>query len=113
MSVLLVAGTAVGTLARRLHLPAVTGQILAGVLLGPAVFSIFTVETVHRLEPILHFAMGLMAVAVGSHLDWRRLRNAKKRLGMLLLLEITITPVLVFSVVMATDTDLYTAMLLS
>jgi PTS system fructose-specific IIC component len=52
-------------------------------------------------------------VAVGSHLDWRRLRNAKKRLGMLLLLEITITPVLVFLVVIATDVDRYTAMLLA
>ena len=76
-------------------------------------FKVFSVETVHRLEPILHFAMGLMAVAVGGHLEWRRLRNAKKRLGMLLLLEITITPVLVFLVVIATDTDRYTAMLLA
>jgi len=114
ISVVLVAGAVFGTVARRLRLPAVTGQILAGILLGPAVLEVFAPEAVHRLKPIIDFALGLMAVAVGSHLDWRRLRNAKKRLGLLLLMEATLTPVFVYlAVVFLPDTNRYMAMLLA
>ncbi|MFP3912467.1 MAG: PTS sugar transporter subunit IIA [Desulfobacteraceae bacterium] len=97
LAVLLVAGLLFGNLAYRLHLPAVTGQILIGMLLGPSVLNVFPRETVHQFQPFTMFALGLIAVTVGSHLNIRRLRNAYFRLGILLLLEASITPILVFS----------------
>jgi len=97
MSVVLVAGVVSGALARRLHLPSITGQILVGVLIGPSVLAVFDHATIRGLEPFLDFALGLMAVAVGSHLHWARLKNAKRRLAWLLLFEALLTPVLVFT----------------
>ncbi len=44
----------------------------------------------------MKFALGLMAVAVGSHLNFKRLRPARRRLTYLLLLDGTLTPALVF-----------------
>lgn len=99
LSIVLVAGVAFGQLAKRFHLPSVTGQILAGILLGPAVANLLSVEQVHGLEPILDFALGLMAVAVGSHLNFRRLVPARRRLGYLLLLEATLTPAVVYGAI--------------
>ena len=98
LGVILVAGVVSGMLARRVHLPAVTGQILVGVLLGP-VLGLFDHDTVAGMQPITAFALGLMAVAVGSHLHLRKLRPAKTRLLLLLALEISLTPVLVFGAV--------------
>lgn len=95
LGVVLVAGVASGMLARRFHLPAVTGQILVGILLGP-VLHVFDHETILTLQPVTHFALGLMAVAVGSHLHWRKLRPAKRRLLLLLLFELVLVPTLVF-----------------
>ncbi|MCZ6574659.1 MAG: PTS sugar transporter subunit IIA [Planctomycetota bacterium] len=97
LSVVLVAGVGFGTLAKRFHLPAVTGQILVGILIGPAVIGVFRGETIHDLEPVIDFALGLMAVDVGSHLALRRLGNAKRRLALLLAFEAALTPALVFA----------------
>ena len=98
LAVLLVSGALCGQLARKIHMPSVTGQILAGILLGPSVFHVFGHEAVQGLRPIIHFALGLIAVDVGTHLHLRRLRNSFRRLGVLLLLEITLTPFLVYLV---------------
>lgn len=114
LAIVLVAAVASGSLAQRLRLPAITGQILIGVLLGPSVLNMFEAETIHGLRPITHFALGLVAVTVGSHLNLKQLRNATKRLLLLLSLEAILTPALVFiSVLYMPDTDWYFAALLA
>lgn len=97
LALVLLAGLAGGGLARRLALPAVTGQILAGVLVGPSVFGLFDAATGQTLQPMMHLALGLVAVMVGSHLGLRQLRNAHRRLLLLVLLEATLTPLLVWA----------------
>jgi mannitol/fructose-specific phosphotransferase system IIA component (Ntr-type)/Kef-type K+ transport system membrane component KefB len=114
LSVVLVAGVGFGALAKRFHLPAVTGQILVGILIGPAALGVFRLETIHDLEPMIDFALGLMAVDVGSHLRLRRLGDAKRRLLLLLALEATLTPALVFcGVFLLSGTSWYMSHLLA
>jgi PTS system fructose-specific IIC component len=96
LAVVLVAGVAFGSLAKRVRLPSVTGQILAGVLLGPAVLGVIDTPAVASLHAITHFALALMAVTIGAHLNLRKLRNAGKRLFVLAALEALLTPALVF-----------------
>ncbi|MFT5233957.1 MAG: PTS system fructose-specific IIC component [Candidatus Krumholzibacteriia bacterium] len=96
LAVLLSFGAVCGQLAKLIRLPSVTGQIVAGVILGPSVLHVFGHDAVVGLQPIVHFALSLIAVDVGTHLHLRRLRNSVQRLGVLLLLEVTITPLLVF-----------------
>lgn len=114
VAVILVVGTVFGYLARQLHLPSVTGQIIAGVLMGSSVFGVFDEENLSDLSPLVDFALGLMAVAVGSHLNFRRLMVARRRLTMLLLLEATLTPIFVYgALVMFTDVTWFMALLMS
>ena len=87
LATVLVAGTTIGAAARRLRLPSVTGQILAGALIGGAGLSLFPHEAVEDLRPFTNFALGLIAVTVGAHLNLRKLRNAEKRLLTLVALE--------------------------
>jgi len=96
LSVIIVVGISFGWIARRLHLPGVTGQILAGVLIGPSVLDLFAADAIHGLAPLTHFALGLIAFTVGSHLNIPRLRNAGRRLFILIIAEATIIPALVF-----------------
>ena len=114
LALILVAGTVSGHLAKLLRLPSVTGQIVAGVLMGASVFGVFTENSLHSLRPLVDFALGLMAVAVGSHLNFRRLRAARRRLMMLLLLESIVTPLIVYGgLILFTDVTSSTALLLA
>jgi PTS system fructose-specific IIC component len=114
LAIILVVGTAFGTLAQFAHVPSVTGKILAGVLIGGSVLGLITEESIHLLQPVMDFALGLMAVAVGSHLNFRRLRVARRRLLTLLLLEATLTPLIVFGgLTTLTDVSWMTALLLA
>jgi PTS system fructose-specific IIC component len=105
VAVVLLAGLAVGRLFQRFGMPAVTGQILAGILLGPSLAQqlgfrpVFDRATLDGLEPLTGFALALVAVTIGSHLNFQRLRNAGRRLAWLALAEAIVTPVLVFAAV--------------
>jgi mannitol/fructose-specific phosphotransferase system IIA component (Ntr-type)/Kef-type K+ transport system membrane component KefB len=101
-------------MAQRLRLPAVTGQIVAGVLLGPSALALFDEAGVQDLAPLTHFALALIGVTVGAHLNVRRLRNAGRRLFWLLIAEATITPLFVGGLILAaTDAPPRLALLLA
>ena len=106
LAVVILVGALSGGLARRVGLPGVTGQILAGVAMGGAGLDLFGEVSLHNLQPLTNFAIGLIAVTVGAHLSVRRLRNAGQRLFLLLVAEATITPLVVFLCVWGlTDTS--------
>ncbi len=120
LALVLVAGVLMGALFKRFHMPAVTGQILIGVLIGPSLAKsldwrpVFDSHSIHALEPLTHFALGLVAVTVGSHLGLRRLRNAGKRLMWLLFFESLLTPVFVaVAVLMLREEEFEMAILLA
>lgn len=96
VGVIFVVGYASGRLANRLGVPAVTGNILAGVLMGPSVLGLFSESLVREtLRPIAVFAMGLITLVVGGHLSYRRLHNALRRILWVSLLEVAFTVALV------------------
>ena len=96
LAVVIAAGVIFGFAAKLIRLPSITGQIIAGVIIGKSGFDFFGEEAVQGVTPLTHFALGLIAFTVGAHLNIRRLRNAGKRLFYLLLTESTITPLVVF-----------------
>ena len=101
LAVVILTGVVFGSGAKVVRLPSVTGQILAGVLIGKVGFDLFGDAPVEGLVPLTHFALGLIAFTVGSHLNVRRLHNAGKRLFLLLLTESTITPVVILAALWA------------
>ena len=113
LSVVIMAGLVSGALARRMGLAGVTGQILVGVILGHSGLELFSGGDVTALAPVTNFSLGLIAVTVGGHLNLRRMRNARKRLGLLVLFEMTITPTVVYFATQAAGADWRTSLLLS
>ena len=114
VALVLVTGMAAGQLAKRFKLPSVTGQILFGIIIGQSGLELFSIAGAHRLEPVIDFALGLMAVAIGSHLHFKRLKVARRRLVAQVVLESTITPLLVGTcVLLAPNTSWQMAVLLA
>lgn len=77
VSILLLAGLAGGTLAKKLKLPSVTGYILSGLLLGPSFMNLITGEVYNNLGFVNELALGILAISVGTELH----RDVIKRLG--------------------------------
>ena len=114
LAMILVAGMSLGWLVQRLRLPGVTGQVLAGVIMGRFGLHLFEEAAVEALQPLTHFALALIGVTVGAHLNLRRLRNAGRRLLLLLLAEGTLTPVITVSaLLLLTDIPVTMAFLLA
>lgn len=99
LAILTIGGMLGGEAAKRIHLPSVTGQILVGILLGPSVLGLLGHHVSSALTPVVNFALGLIAMAVGSHLHIYRLENAFRRLGWLVVMEMSLPPLLVYMAV--------------
>lgn len=74
-AVLLTVGLLGGRLAQKLHLPAVTGYLLAGLALGPSLFSLVTAEHEAALAPLNDLALGAIAFSIGSEFQWSKLKK--------------------------------------
>ena len=95
---ILLGGALGGKLARLCKFPSITGNILAGVLIGPYVLGIVSGEdTIQALQPFSTFAAGLIAVAIGGHLSYARIHNALGRIFSIAFLEVLVTLGLVSS----------------
>jgi len=73
--ILLVCGFFGGRLAQKLRLPAITGYIVTGLLLGPSALSLVPDTVAVQLEPIPHIALGLIAISIGGRFSLRQIRN--------------------------------------
>ena len=100
LAIVLVAGIVGGELVGRIKLPKVTGWIFTGILLRAfesrhAEYTGLTEAAVASFGPYMNFVLGYIAFTVGAALHFASLRNAGKRLGLLLLGEALVTPSIV------------------
>lgn len=95
LAIVLICGVIGGELFARIHLPKVTGWIGTGILLRMLSLPGLDAETLPRYAPFMNFVLGYIAFTVGATLYLRSLRNAGKRIGLLLLCEAMITPLIV------------------
>ncbi len=81
IALLLATGLLGGKICQRLHLPSITGYILAGLLLGPSVANVITEETIgHSLDHFTKIALMLIAFGIGEHIELKKLKNHTRSL---------------------------------
>ncbi len=95
LAIVLVSGLLGGEIMSRLRLPRVTGWIITGIGLGALKLDALNLDHLSSFYPLTDFVLGYIAFTVGSHLNISQLRNAGKRLSLLILAEATITPAIV------------------
>lgn len=100
LALVLVAGIIGGELVGRIRLPKVTGWIGTGILLRAfdsyhGAFTGLDENTVPAFSAYMSFVLGYIGFTVGAALHFASLRNAGKRLGLLLLGEAVVTPTIV------------------
>lgn len=75
LGILLLAGLAGGVLIRKFKLPAVTGYILSGLLVGPALFKFLPVNIIEDLQPLNSITLGIIALVIGGELEIKTIRK--------------------------------------
>ena len=99
MATVLIAGIIGGELFALMKLPKVTGWIATGILLRQLSLPGMDVRTeadaLNKFLPYMNFVLGFIAFTVGASLYVNSLRNTGKRVGLLLLGEALVTPLLV------------------
>jgi len=98
---LAVAGMCGGHLAKRVKLPDITGQILTGMLLGPGLLVIFSEKSLHEMKIITEVALGVLTFIAGTHLSFKKLHNASKRVFLFAGADVVISFVGVFALLTA------------
>lgn len=95
LATILIAGIVGGELIRLMRLPKVTGWIGTGIVLRSLELPGLEHTTLMRFAPFTDFVLGFIAFTVGATLHVASLRNAGKRLSLLVLCEATILPFVV------------------
>jgi mannitol/fructose-specific phosphotransferase system IIA component (Ntr-type)/Kef-type K+ transport system membrane component KefB len=98
LAVILFAGFIATRIGKKLKIPVITSQIIAGIVLGHYVLNIFGESSFTSFTQITNFALGFIGFSIGSHLDYVKLHNAGKRIVLITVFDVVFTPILVFIV---------------
>ncbi|QMS84686.1 cation:proton antiporter [Candidatus Xianfuyuplasma coldseepsis] len=110
VGVVLLLGLIFGRLAEKIHLPDITGYLVAGLLLGPISGFLTTTELSH-MSIISNLALGFIAFQVGNELWLGKLKKSGKRIVIITTIQALFTT-LVVSLMLLLVTDPSTAMIL-
>jgi len=76
-----------GRLVNFIHLPRVTGYIIAGIIFGPSLLKIFSEPSLARLEFIPQLVLGIIALVIGAGLSFSLIRRLGLRLILITVLQ--------------------------
>ena len=95
LAVIMLAGFLLTRLTRRLHLPDVSGYILAGILIGPHVLGLVESTMVEQMNFVSDIALGFIAFGVGRFFERDTLRETGAAVILITLLESLVAGALV------------------
>lgn len=93
---LLILGFVFGRLVNLIHLPRVTGYIIAGIVFGPSLLKFFSEHSLTQLEIIPQLALGIIALVIGAGLSFSLIKRLGFRLVLITVLQAIGAFVLVF-----------------
>ncbi len=85
---LLLAAFLTGSLFRDLHLPRLTGYLVAGIVIGPYALGLVSSEMVVRLDLFSGIAVSLIALTAGAETDLREMRPLFRSIGAITLIAV-------------------------
>ncbi|HEY8345176.1 MAG TPA: cation:proton antiporter, partial [Bacillota bacterium] len=85
---ILLAGFGAGKFINYLKLPAVTGYLLIGLLVGPSLLGVVSTETMELLAPINSIALSIIAFLIGGEFSFKQLKKCGKSAILIAIFEV-------------------------
>lgn len=112
VSIILLIGYIFGQLAERINLPAITGYLIAGVILGVSGLQIIPPDNIRLLNTLSEVTLSFIAVIIGGEFSIQKLRLYGKEILILTLCQLILTFLLVSFGLLAAGLPNYTAFVL-
>ncbi|MFC1670139.1 PTS sugar transporter subunit IIA [Spirochaetota bacterium] len=96
LALLIITGLVFAEIAKKIHLPKITGYIIAGIIIGNPFLHLISPRNFESLQNINLVALGLMSITIGAHLHFHKLQNTGKRVIMVLIFESSLSFTFVF-----------------
>jgi Kef-type K+ transport system membrane component KefB len=112
LAALLLAGYGLGKLADHFNLPAITGFIVAGLMLGESVTGVVHAHISHYLTNVSELALGIIAITIGSEFSWAKLERLGWRIIVITFAQLALTLVVVTGGLLLLGVDWIVAVLL-
>jgi len=100
-----------GVAFKKLKQPSVAGELLAGVILGPAVLSLVTKTTL--IDAMAELGLIFLVLLISMSVDWKKLENRAETLGYIELIRAVLTFGAVFLIGSYLNWDFYTKIVIS
>ena len=113
IGIALLIGYFFGKIAEKYNLPAITGYVIAGVILGPSILGIISNETLEGLGIINNVVLGIIAYQIGTELWLPKLKKSGKSILVITTIQALLTAFIVFLMVFVIDGRLWLALTLS
>ncbi|MCK5736062.1 MAG: cation:proton antiporter [Spirochaetaceae bacterium] len=88
---LLILGYFIGKIMARIHLPEITGYIIAGLLLGDAALGIVHHEMSESLQIVTDVALGMIALTIGGEFSLSKLKRMGNEVVLITITQILLT----------------------
>jgi len=111
VGIAVVVGYIVGKLAARFKLPEVVGYILGGLVLGPSLTNLFTLELLDKMDLVSDLALALVAFSIGTELTLQLVKRLRVGLFVVILAESFGAFLLVATAVYLLTRDIPTALI--
>lgn len=95
---LILAAYTVGEIATQVRAPKIVGYMVAGVVFGPAMLGVMSVEAIDRLSPVSELAIALIAFLAGAELRWSDIREHGSGYMKVMGTELTLSFIAIFAV---------------
>jgi len=112
VGLLLFAGYFLGKLFEKFKLPAITGYILAGLLMSESVSGLVLREVIHELGGLTDIALGIIALTIGSEFEFNKIKKTGIKILTLTLFEALFAFIFVTTVLTLLNFQMQYALLL-
>ena len=101
VAALVIFGLIGGKLISMLKFPRVTGYILIGILIGPSILNVLSVEMVENFTIIRQVAIGFIGYTIGLELKFKKLKKTGKQVTIITIVQAFTTAILVCLAIVA------------
>jgi Kef-type K+ transport system membrane component KefB len=112
LGLLLAAGYILGKLLERIRIPAITGYIMAGLIMGRSISGIITPEMSESLNILTEIALGIIALTIGAEFSFDKVKRTGAGVIIITLFEALFAFLFVTFFLSITGFGLYYALLL-